>query len=58
MCSHVARHDGCSPLELILRALEGVERQECYCSEDLLLRVVVSKGLVTRAEKALGWNVK
>ena len=51
-------HEGCSPLELILRLMEGVAREEVYCSEDLLLRVVGWKELVTRTEKAVGWNVK
>ena len=54
----MAGHEGCSPLELILRLMEGVAREEGYCSEDLLLRVVGRKELVTKAEKAVGWNVK
>jgi len=54
----VAGHEVCSPLELILRLMEGVAREEGHCSEDLLLRVVVWKELVTRVEKTVGWNVK
>jgi hypothetical protein len=54
----VAGLEGCSPLKLILRLMEGVARQEVYCSEDLLLRIVGWKGLVTRAVKAVRWNVK
>ena len=54
----MAELEGCSPLELILRLMEGVAREEGYCSEDLLLSVVGWKELVTRAEKAVGWNVK
>ena len=50
--------EGCFPLELILRFMEGVARQEGYHSEDLLLRIVVWKRLVTRAVKVVGWNVK
>ena len=46
--------EGCSPLEL----MERVAREEGYCSKDLLVRVVGWKELVTRAEKAVGWNVK
>ena len=46
--------EGSSPLELI----EGVAREEGYCSKDLLVRVLGWKELVTRAEKAVGWNVK
>jgi hypothetical protein len=38
--------------------MEGVELQEGYCSEDLLLRVVGWKWWVTRAEKPVGWHVK
>jgi len=29
----VAGHEGCSPLELILRLMEGVAKEEGYCSE-------------------------
>jgi len=43
----VAGLEGCSPLDL----MEGVAREEGYCSEDLLLRVVGWKELVTRAER-------
>jgi len=50
----VAGLEGCSPLEL----MERVAREEGYCSKDLLVRVVGWKELVTRAEKAVGWNVK
>jgi len=50
----VAGLEGCSPLELI----EGVAREEGYCSKDLLVRDVGWKELVTRAEKFVGWNVK
>ena len=46
--SRVAGLEGCSPLELILRLMEGVAREEGYRSEDLLLRIVGWKGLVTR----------
>jgi hypothetical protein len=35
-----------------------VAREEGYCSKDLLVRVAGWKELVTRAEKAVGWNVK
>ena len=35
-----------------------VAREKGYCFEDLLLRVVGWKELETRAEKAVGWNVK
>jgi len=56
--SKVAGLEGCSPLKLILRLMEGVARQEGYRSEDLLLRIVGWKGLVTRAVKVVGWNVK
>ena len=49
---------GCSPLQLILRLMEGVAREDGHCFEDLLLRVVGWKELVRRAEKAVGWNVK
>jgi len=38
--------------------MEGVARGEGYCSKDLLVRVVGWKELVTRSEKAVGWNVK
>jgi len=55
--SRVAGLEGCSPLQLILRLTEGVARQEGYPSEDLLLRIVGWKGLVTGAVKAVGWNV-
>jgi len=54
----VADHGGFSPQELILRVMDGVAGQECYCSDDFLLRVVGWKRLVTRVEKAVGWNVK
>jgi hypothetical protein len=54
----MGRLEGCFPLESILRLMEGVAGQEGYCTEDLLLRVVGWKGLVTRAEKTVGWNVK
>jgi hypothetical protein len=50
--------EGYFPLESILRLTEGVAGQEGYCSDDLLLSVVGWKGLVTRAQKAVGWNVK
>jgi len=56
--SRVAGLEGCSPLELILRLMEGVARKEGYRSEDLLLRIVGWKGLLTRAVKVVGWNVK
>jgi len=52
--SGVAGLEGCSPLELIPRLMEGVARYKGYCSKDLLLRVVGWKGLVTRAEKGVG----
>jgi len=42
--SAVAGSEGCSPLEPILREMEGVAGQEVYCSEDLILRVVGQKG--------------
>jgi len=54
----VAGLGGCTPLELILSLMEGVARQEGYRSEDLLLRIVGWKVLVTRAVKVVGWNVK
>ena len=54
----VAGHEGYSSQELILRVMEGVAGQEGYCSQDLFLRVVGWKGLVTWAEKVVGWNVK
>jgi hypothetical protein len=40
MFSGVAGLEGCFPLEVTLRLMEGVAGQEGYCSEDLLLRVV------------------
>jgi hypothetical protein len=43
-----------SPLESVLRVMEGVTKYEGYCSEDLLLRVVVWKGYITRVEKTVG----
>ena len=52
--SGVAGLEGCSPLEL----MEGVAREEGYCTRDLLVRVVGRKEMVTRAEKDVGWNVK
>jgi hypothetical protein len=54
----VAGLEGCSPLELILMLMEGVAKEEGYCFEDLLLTVVGWKEFVTRAEKAVGWNLK
>ena len=42
--SGVVRSEGCSPLEPIMREMEGVAGQEVYCSEDLILRVVGRKG--------------
>jgi hypothetical protein len=54
----VAGLEGCSPLELILRLMEGVARKEGYRSEDLLLRIVGWNGFLTRAVKVVGWNVK
>ena len=54
----MAGFEGCSPLELIMSLMEGVAREEGYYFEDLLMRVVGWKELVTRAEKAVGWNVK
>jgi hypothetical protein len=56
--SGVADHGGFSPRELILRVMGGVAGQEGYCSDDLILRVVGWKSLVTRVEKAMGWNAK
>jgi hypothetical protein len=54
----VAGLEGYFLLESTLRLMEGVAGQEDYCSEDLLLRVVVWKGKVTRMEMTVGWNVK
>jgi hypothetical protein len=48
--SGVAKSVGSSPLQSILRVIEGVAGQEGYCSEDLLLRGVGWKWYVTRAE--------
>jgi len=42
--SGVAGSEGCSPLASILRVMEGVAGQECYCFEDLILRVEGWKG--------------
>jgi hypothetical protein len=38
--------------------MEVVAREKGYCSEDLLMRVVGWKGLVTRVERTVGWKVK
>jgi hypothetical protein len=54
----VAGLEGYFPLESIQRLMEGVAGQEGYSSEDLLLGVVGQKWFVTRAERAVGRNVK
>ena len=56
--SGVAGRANSSTQGLILRVMEVVAIEEGYCSEDLLLRVVGWKGLLKRAEKAVGWKVK
>jgi hypothetical protein len=55
--SEVAGHESCTSQKLIMRVTVGVAGLSCF-SGDLLLRILDQKGLVTRVDKAVGWNVK